>query len=1441
MVTTNGIPTTSIMNNTSISTVPVSIPSQNTGAAQHTQHQHSQHTVSSAGQQQQQQQQQAYPTTIPPAVRMSSSVMGAMSSLSPSSAQQQNTFRRASVASSITTATLDDDPMATPLSTPPSIDPNSNNNNLYGPGPTSMGLDMGGMLGAGGGGGNMILGGIGSGMVVGGSSSSSNVSSGNINMPTTTTHLHHHTPGGGFPNIINMPISMPTSMSLTSINGMSPHHHQHATTTHPPYTQHHHMHNNTGGGGGGGVGGQKPIRRRMRMITSCLECRRRKLKCNKCKPCVNCQKFNRECLYLGPKLDEASQMRLTEIKEQVGSLERALERDVAKGAASSSSSSSSGQRREGGMMGVGGFRMVGMGMGMMGMRRGRRGSCISVLHSRDDGDGDGDGDGGEDGELGELGEEEYEEGEEYAESTPFVTEDVAYDENETDDLIDLGIQVGKMRITERIGGMSRPRLAEEIQVGIGSPRSMGGNSSMPNNNPNGVHHQLDTDMSYDAAADLSGYHTVIDQDGNIEHVPDFLRPTAAYIPPTSGFFFGQTGHPPSLLHLLPPKFVGDGLLARYFAAVHPIARCVHKQSFQTLYDGFWLEVLSNIEPRASAQAVVFAAWFSACVSMEEEEVLREYGEYKAKLLEAMKIGTEISLARANFLRTTKVETMQAFVMYMIPLCREEVSRAHSVLVGAAVRMAECMGLHRDGEAFGLNPLETHVRRLIWHQLCFLDIRTCEAQGPKPAIRRDDYDTRLPLNCEEDVFVNNHAGYPVIPQDHQWTSSLLTIMRFEVNQMMRVIWSDRRKLETRKMELPPVISKIENFRKRMLEKYGPLLDDRVPIQRYTRYVMNLLIYRLHAMVLHPYHSNTPHPLTERMNGILIESGIMIIEHSIALETTPEFREWAWYLGAYQQYQIALLLATEIYYRPNNDRADRIWACLDWVFQLERDMPRQEKSLRILTEIQSKTSVYANMRKMRAPTDLVRAVPGKQAIKESPPPPTPTPMMQTSSSAQQSYEQHAQQQQQHAQQQAQAQQQQQQAQVHHHQQQMMIQQQQQQPLVLKQEPGLQTPTMPPSSSMSMSMSTAAAAMASINTLSLPPSMNVNGSLSPAEHHYHQQQQQQQHQHQLLLLQQHHHQAQVHSTSQHMHHPQAAQHAHHAPVHHQQQHHQQQHHSHQAQQQHHQWPPHPPHQPHHPHNWHNNNNNNNMPPPNMVYAGVSDGAVLWGLPPCGNPGSPAENSSDGGSVVGACGHAAHQQHGSAQHRNGSICAGLDGASNIGNGNGNGSGNGNGGNGNGAGTGAGTGGSVGGGGGGSGNGGRGGGTTIGGGGVGGMNVDWNLIESLFPTHPETGQPSFQAFAEPVISFVDGVPVPTMPSSSSSMPFSSSSSSSQQQQQRTQQQQTQQQQIQHGQEQQQQQIQHGREQQQSISRGNGNGQASQTIPVRGGGGQGGQGLKGEE
>ena len=156
------------------------------------------------------------------------------------------------------------------------------------------------------------------------------------------------------------------------------------------------------------------------MITSCLECRRRKLKCNKSHPCTNCVKFTRDCVFLAPALDQASQLKLTEIKEKVGSLERLLERDVAKPTRES-------------VAGDGGGGGLGSG-----------GAGTALPGDEDDG-------------------LEGQEDERDLEPTPLAVVDAAYgEEGEDDDLLDLGVKMGKMRITERIGGFFRPKISQEV-------------------------------------------------------------------------------------------------------------------------------------------------------------------------------------------------------------------------------------------------------------------------------------------------------------------------------------------------------------------------------------------------------------------------------------------------------------------------------------------------------------------------------------------------------------------------------------------------------------------------------------------------------------------------------------------------------------------------------------------------------------------------------------------------------------------------------------------------------------------------------------------------------------------------------------------------------------------------------------------------------------------
>jgi hypothetical protein len=153
---------------------------------------------------------------------------------------------------------------------------------------------------------------------------------------------------------------------------------------------------------------------------------------------------------------------------------------------------------------------------------------------------------------------------------------------------------------------------------------------------------------------------VLDQDPR-----EWLAPSRDYVAPSSSFFFAPGIEKTSLMTFLPARSMVDKLIAHYWQAVHGVAKAVHRPSFERQLHKFWSDVSTGIEPRLSFQAVVFAALLSSIVSMPEHRVIAEFGVEKHGLVDNFRSGTESALARANFLRTTKLETLQAFVMYLV--------------------------------------------------------------------------------------------------------------------------------------------------------------------------------------------------------------------------------------------------------------------------------------------------------------------------------------------------------------------------------------------------------------------------------------------------------------------------------------------------------------------------------------------------------------------------------------------------------------------------------------------------------------------------------------------------------------------------------------------------------------------------------------------------------
>lgn len=673
------------------------------------------------------------------------------------------------------------------------------------------------------------------------------------------------------------------------------------STSSPP-----HESNGGGNAAAGGKAGIARIRRRNRLITSCLECRRRKLKCDKTAPCANCTRFKRDCLYLAPALDAQSQQKLADIKEKMGALEKNLEREVASRGATK--------------------QHIG-------------GAHVTRLVSSAENDGEGEDD-----------DDDLVEDEEVLEPTPLGAIDGVYEDNGDDELMDLGVQMGKMRISERIGGWIRPKLVDELNdtlhdVQTGRNRLSGAPSEL--RVPQKDHVKLQASPK------------------------SYIGPGPDYIAPTSSFFFPGTNMNTNLMDYLPSRTASDQLIAQYWTAVHCMCKTLHRPSFEVQYAHFWQSIATGTEPLPSIQALMLATMFSSAVSMTEDQVAHRFRTSRSALIDTLRSGVEMALAKANFLRTTKVLVMQAFVIYLVPLVRAEISRAHSALVGTAIRLAECMGLHRDGTHYNMTPVEVHVRRMIWHQLCFLDQRTCEATGPRPQIRREDYDTKFPLNVDDADLMRPD---PPTEDANRWTEMSIMRIRAECTEVRRSNWFDMIALDKKKKSLTSVLVKIQKFRQSLESHWLPMLDDNNPFHVESKHIIALNINGMFIQVLHRYLFSTTTRMPDRLRQILIECGVAQMENAIALEMNPDLAPWAWYKGAFNQYHSALLLMVEVYAYPMRKDAARIWKCLDYIFDIPPHLSPKQKAELVITDLRDRMEIFHQMRRVRATTQMEERVLG-----------------------------------------------------------------------------------------------------------------------------------------------------------------------------------------------------------------------------------------------------------------------------------------------------------------------------------------------------------------------------------------------------------------------------------------------------------------------------------
>ncbi|OJJ66701.1 hypothetical protein ASPBRDRAFT_363783 [Aspergillus brasiliensis CBS 101740] len=204
----------------------------------------------------------------------------------------------------------------------------------------------------------------------------------------------------------------------------------------------------------------------------------------------------------------------------------------------------------------------------------------------------------------------------------------------------------------------------------------------------------------------------------------------------------------------------------YVENVEPLCKVLHVPTVAKMVD-----TVSKHPATASKndECVLFVIYYFAVFSMSDDECLRELDNSRIYLMSKYRTAVIQALVNATWLKTTAMPVLQAYTLFLIALRTQIESHTFWILTGIAIRLAQRIGLHRDGESLGLPPFEVQMRRRLFWQLLPLDSYAGQTSGTGISLSPDSWDTKQPLNINDDQIF---PGMTEPPRDRRGASEMI---------------------------------------------------------------------------------------------------------------------------------------------------------------------------------------------------------------------------------------------------------------------------------------------------------------------------------------------------------------------------------------------------------------------------------------------------------------------------------------------------------------------------------------------------------------------------------------------------------------------------------------------------------------------------------------------
>lgn len=400
-----------------------------------------------------------------------------------------------------------------------------------------------------------------------------------------------------------------------------------------------------------------------------------------------------------------------------------------------------------------------------------------------------------------------------------------------------------------------------------------------------------------------------------------------------GFIFSFSSTILSLRDFHPPQYQIIQLWEVFKENVDPLVKVLHRPSIEKTV----IEAAKDLDHISKPlEVLLFSIYFAAVTSLSEDQCMRLTGMDKESALKKYRFGFEQAMARAGFLSTTELVILQSFTIFLTCVRRHDDTRFVWTMTGLLIRLAQALGLQRDGEQFGLSPFETEMRRRLWWHIMHVDLRASDDHGSEPSIHESAFDTRFPLNINDEDISSSMREYP--PEREGPTEMTFDLIRYTVSTTARRLsyvppgpGKCRKKNEMFTLEHKERL--MEELHQHVENKYLKYCDMKNPLHWVAGTILRLVLAKMWLVVHHPVQreeGTENKELSQETKDRLFRTSVDIIQWSNHLEREPTTKKWGWLFRTYIQWHAVAFVLSQLCIRVKGPEVERAWQVINEIF-------------------------------------------------------------------------------------------------------------------------------------------------------------------------------------------------------------------------------------------------------------------------------------------------------------------------------------------------------------------------------------------------------------------------------------------------------------------------------------------------------------------------------